>query len=313
MSGSYNRDMMITQPFGKTGFEVSCLGFGAAPAAYLKAGEVSLLNQLLDAGMNLIDTAASYPGSEEFIGQHFSHRRQDFILVSKCGDDKSLPGAPWSEQQVLASVDRSLQRLKTDAVDVMLLHTCDFQTLKKGEALGALVKARNAGKIRFAGYSGDNEAATWAAQHGDVAVIETSINIVDQVNIDGVLPVARRNNIGIIAKRPVANACWKDLDQQPGMYKNYAKDYTQRLAEMKLTPGDRGFSGDPATAWPELALRFALSQPGMHVAIVGTTNPINAQRNLEYAAKGPLSTEVVQKIREAFRQANANGDWKGLT
>ena len=68
-------------------------------------------------------------------------------------------------------------------VDVMLLHSCDLATLQKGEALGALVKARDAGKIRFAGYSGDNEAAAWAAAHPDIAVLETSISIADQRNI----------------------------------------------------------------------------------------------------------------------------------
>src|SRR5947207_1429600 len=152
--------------FGRTGFQVSRLGFGAAPAAYLDTEEqraIAVINRLLDAGVKVIDTAASYPGSEEFLGRHFSARRKDFVLISKCGSKIPESDAPaWSAPLIKASVDRSLRLLKTDKIDVMLLHSCDLKTLQKGEALGALVEARNAGKIRFAGYSGDNDAAAWA-------------------------------------------------------------------------------------------------------------------------------------------------------
>src|SRR5690606_30609500 len=121
-------------------------------------------------------------------------------------------------------------------------------TLKKGEALGALVKARDAGKIRFAGYSGDNEAVAWAAAQPDIAVIETSVNIVDQINIDKVLPVAVKHNVGVLAKRPIANAAWRDASEQKSFYKDYTKVYYERFAAMKLSITDLGF---PADAWHE--------------------------------------------------------------
>jgi aryl-alcohol dehydrogenase-like predicted oxidoreductase len=303
--------------FGRTGFDVTPLGFGAAPIGYLsterdRAG--AILNDLLDAGVNLIDTAASYPGSEEVIAEAVGGRRSQFVLVSKCGTKlPDLDGRPFSAELVSATVDRSLRRLKVDALDVMLLHSCDLEALKKGDALGALVKARDAGKIRFAGYSGDNEAAAYAAALPDVAVIETSVNLADQANIDQVLPVARQHDVGLLAKRPVANAAWKDINQQPGLYKDYAKEYTDRLRAMKLDPANLGFTGSPNEVWPELALRFTLSQPGVHCAIIGTTNPDNAKRNIAYADKGPLPSEVVTKIRDAFRKADPKGEWDGQT
>jgi aryl-alcohol dehydrogenase-like predicted oxidoreductase len=308
---------MERRTLGRTNLDVSILGFGAAPVAYLtteRERAADVVRLLLDAGVNLIDTAASYPGSEEFLGEYFGDRRKDFVLVSKCGNTSpEEAGAPaWSQQMILHSVDRSLRRLRTDRIDVMLLHTCDLDTLKKGEALGALVKAREAGKIRFAGYSGDNEAAAWAAAHPDVAVIETSISIADQRNIDVVLPVAREKRVGIIAKRPVANAAWKSIDQQPGMYQSYAKDYTDRFRAIKLDPAEIGFKGDPAQAWPEIALRFTLSFPEVHTAIIGTTRLDNARRNIEIANNGPLPGNVVEKIRAAFRRADPKGQWLGL-
>ena len=301
---------------GRTGLQVSPLGFGAAPAAYLASERqrmASLINKLLDAGVNVIDTAASYPGSERFIGENLSSRRKDFVLVSKCGSKIPESDAPpWSEKLILDTVDRALALMKTDVVDVMLLHSCDLETLTKGEAIGALARARDAGKIRHAGYSGDNEAAEFATTIPDVAVIETSINLVDQINLNW-LPKAAEKNIGVIAKRPIANAAWKEIHQQPGMYQSYAKEYTDRFRMMGLRLSDLGYNESDANAWAQIALRFTLSQPGVQTAIIGTTSAKNADANLAAANKGPLQAELAGKIRAAFRQADPRGQWKGQT
>lgn len=310
---------MEKRPFGKTGLDVSVVGFGGAPIGFLETEQRQVgdvLNGLLDRGVNLIDTAAMYLGSEQAIGKAIGHRRGEFVLVSKCGAGWDTPGdSDWSAAGIRKYIDRSLQRLNFDVIDVMLLHSCDLATLQKGEALGAVIEARDAGKVRFVGYSGDNDAAAHAVTLPDVAVLETSVNICDQANIDAALPGAREHDVGVLAKRPVANAAWKKLDQQPGMYSSYARDYTERLAAMKLTPADLGFEGDPETVWPEIALRFTLSQPGVTTAIIGTTNPRNVEANLVAAGEGPLSDDVVEKLRKAFRDAQAasGSTWPGLT
>jgi aryl-alcohol dehydrogenase-like predicted oxidoreductase len=195
----------------------------------------------------------------------------------------------------------------------MLLHTCDLEVLRQGEALGALVAAREAGKVRFVGYSGDNEAAVHAAALADVAVIETSVSICDQANIDGVLRQAERHDVGVLAKRPVANAAWKDLADQRGMYATYAKTYTERFSKMAIAPADLGFDDAAAAVWPEIALRFTLSQPGVTTAIVGTTKPSHVEQNLAFAAKGPLAPEAAAQLRRAFARAeSADGvTWEG--
>ena len=309
---------MQMNTFGNTGLEVSRLGFGGAPIGYLDTDVqqvAKILNFLLDSGVNFVDTAANYPGSEEAIGKALGHRRDDVVLVSKCGqafDD--LKGEPWSETVITQTIDRSLSRLRTDHLDVMLLHTCELDVLQKGEALGALVKAKEAGKIRFAGYSGDNEEAAWAAQQPDVDVIETSINIADQHNIDHVLPVCRKRNLGVIAKRPIANAAWREPEQQRGIYKNYAASYRDRIAAMKVTPLELGYSGHPEVEWPEIALKFTLAQPGVHVAITGTTSQTNAKINVQAVKKNPLREQVVDRLRQAFKKAEAESGetWRGL-
>jgi hypothetical protein len=115
----------------------------------------------------------------------------------------------------------------------------------------------------------------------------------------------------VLAKRPIANSAWRDT--LPGMYANYAKVYVDRLAKLKLDPANLGVGGPPDEAWPELALRFTLSQPGVHTAIIGTTSPDNAAANVAHAAKGPLPAEAVQKIRAAFHAADPEAKWTGQT
>ena len=292
---------------GKTGFDVSVVGFGAAPVAFLKEEAekaANVIEQLLDNGVNLIDTATGYPGSHAFIGEHLSKRRDDYVLVSKVcnpGDPKS-----FTPERVTKDVDNALTQMKTDVIDVMLLHSCPLDVLEADEALGALVEAREAGKIRFCGYSGDNEAAAFACRLPDIAVVETSINVADQANIDKVLPLAQKNDVGIIAKRPIANAAWRELGEQRGFYQKYAETYTQRLAKIDLDPGEFGLD------WPELALRFTLSQPGVTTAIVGTTNPDHALPNLTFAANGELDDAVVNQVRSKFAAA-ADNSWTGQT
>ena len=310
---------MEKRTLGKTGLEVSVLGFGGAPIGVLATGQdhvTRLLNLLLDRGVNIIDTAAGYRGSEEAIGQAVGQRRDEFVLISKCGQTfPDVSGDAWSPELIAHTIDRSLQRLQTDCLDVMLLHTCDLATLERGEAMGALVKAREQGKIRFAGYSGDNAAVAYAARHPEIAVVETSISICDQANIDCLLPIARDQEIGVVVKRPIANAAWKQLNHQPGLYAEYAKTYTERLAAMKVEPDDLGFEGEPQEVWPEISLRFALMQPGSHTAIIGTTNADHAVANIAFADKGPLPDKAARRLRDAFLAAESQSGqtWEGLT
>jgi aryl-alcohol dehydrogenase-like predicted oxidoreductase len=309
---------MERRTFGRTGLEVSVVGFGGAPIGFQKIEQqqaAAILNTLLDEGVNLIDTAAAYEGSEEAIGKAVSHRRDEYVLVSKCGSPGSPESDAWKPAGLLDTVDRALKRLKTDHLDVMLLHSCGLELLQQGEAVGALVRAREAGKIRHVGYSGDNEAAGYAAALDDIAVLETSINICDQANIDAVLPVAREHSVGVIAKRPIANAAWKDLSEQPDFYQSYAATYTERLEKMHITPRDFGLEESDSKGWAELALRFTLSQPGVHTAIIGTTNPDHARANLAAAANGSLPDDAIRNLRSAFRDAQEASEeaWAGQT
>ena len=306
------------RPFGRTGLTVSPLGFGGAPIGNLDtdgAVVADILATLLDHGVNVIDTAHAYHGSEEAIGAAVAPRRDEYVLISKCGSkwtDDDLPPA-WTPEYVRATIDRSLRRLRTDRLDVMLLHSCDLETLRAGDVLDAVIEARNAGKVRFAGYSGDNEAAEWAAAHPEIAVIQTSVSICDQRNIDRVLPRTVEHGVAVMAKRPVANGAWKTRDVQHQKYLKYAEPYHERFERMGVSLDAVRDACGEAVGWPEAALRFALSLDGVHTAIVGTTSVANVQANLRAAAKGPLPEPAVTLLRDAYRAADPSADWPGLT
>jgi aryl-alcohol dehydrogenase-like predicted oxidoreductase len=288
------------RPFGTTGLTVPVLGFGAGhigdPA--LSEEEVGrLLHGALDLGVTLLDTARSYGLSEERIGRHLAHRREDFVLSTKVG--YGVPGiADWTGPVITAGVDAALGRLRTDRIDIVHLHSCPVEILERGDVVSALQAAVAAGKVRVAAYSGDNAPLEWAVASGAFGSIEASVNLVDQRAVDRVLPRAQEKGLGVIAKRPAANAPWRFAERPE------ASDvalYWERWRALGLDPGP--------LEWTELALRFAAWQPGVDCAIVGTGRLEHLRRNVEIVEKGPLPAETAAAIRAAIQVHGA--DWDG--
>lgn len=286
--------------FGNTGLKVSPLGFGAGQLgdARLPESEVeTLLNTALDQGITFIDTAPSYGNSEERIGRHLAHRRGEFVLSTKLG--YGVPGvADWTYACIVQGIDLALLRLKTEYIDIAHLHSCDLATLQAGAVMDALDRARERGKIRVAAYSGENDALRYAAHSGRFQSIEASVNICDQKILDDVIPQTQVKGLGMIAKRPVANAPWRFAERPVG---DYAETYWQRWRAMDIDPA--------GLEWQALALRFVVWAPGVHSAIVGTQRVAHLVHNAQIAAQGPLPDGLVATIRAAF--ANHGADWHG--
>ena len=286
--------------------DVSILGFGGSEIGYQRASAetvAELLNSALDAGLNVIDTAECYYNSEELIGQAVGKRRNEFYLFTKCGHPHGMEsGANWSKPSILESAERSLQRLKTDRLDLLQLHSCSEAELRKGEVIDALQVARDKGLTRYIGYSGDSHAAHFAVQSGAFDVLQTSINLADQEAIDLTLPAAREKRMGVIAKRPVANAAWK-TGRRP--IDSYHHEYWERLRKLNydLLRGDLNRS-------ISIALRFTLMVPGVHTAIVGTKKPERWPENARLLEAGPLNDPEFQGIRERWEEC-APRTWVG--
>lgn len=288
---------MEKRRLGKTDMEVSVLGFGGAEIGFENASEETagrIFEAALDAGINVFDTAECYRGSEELIGRTLSKRRSEFYLFTKCGHPNGIEsGANWSKDSLLQSIERSLQRLQTDHVDIVHLHSCSDAELKKGEVIAALQTARDKGYTRYIGYSGDSTAARYAVECGAFDTLQTSINIADQEAIDLTLPVAREKNIGVIAKRPVANAAWK-TGHKP--IESYHHEYWERLNKLKYD----FIAHTDLNQSVAIALRFTLMVAGVHTAIVGTGKPERLHENARLAAQGALPSEQFQAIRERW-------------
>lgn len=298
---------MERRTFGNTGLSVSVLGFGGSEIGFRGVEPetvATLLNAALDAGLNVIDTAECYAASEELIGRAVSHRRDDYHLFTKCGHPVSMDEADWSPASLLSTIERSLVRLRTDHLDLVQLHSCEEEALRRGEAIEALETARDKGYTRFIGYSGDGADAVYAIECGRFDTLQTSLSIADQEPIDLTLPRARERGLGVIAKRPIANAAWihEDLPESP-----YLHTYWERLGKL-----DYDFlKAAPENAFAT-ALRFTTGTPGVHTAIVGTTRPGRYAENAALVARGPLPAETRDRIRARWREV-AGGKWAGQT
>jgi len=294
---------MNTRPFGQTGLNVSALGFGAMHLNDERVSEQDagrLLNQVLDLGVTLIDTARGYGLSEERIGRHLAHRRQEFVLSTKVG--YGIEGVPdWTYACIMAGVDAALARMRCEVLDIVHLHSCPLPTLERGEVITALEDCARAGKLRVVAYSGDNAELDWAIRSQRFGAVQTSLSVCDQANLATRLPALEHAGMGVIAKRPLAGAVWRSATRPDA---DAESAYWDRWQAMGLTQARAD------TDWNDVALRFTAHLPGVASSIVGTSKLAHFEENLAIMAKGPLPTRDQQLIRQAF--LGHDKSWAGL-
>jgi len=292
---------MEKRKFGNTGLEVSVLGFGAMHLGNVHIEDAvadKMLNNVLDLGINLIDTARAYGKSEKQIAQFISHRRSEFILSTKVGYDVQWH-PDWTYEAITGGIDQALRLLKTDYIDLVHLHSCSLDILERGDVIHGLEDMKKAGKVRFIAYSGENEALKYAVFSGKFDSFQASVNICDQRIIDDPLPEIFKGGFGMIAKRPVANAPWR-YDAPP--IGHYSAEYWHRLKKMNID--QHGLD------WLELAIRFSAYTEGVSTCIAGTANMEHLNENIRALEKGPLDNEIINEIRSEFKKNDDN--WIGL-
>jgi aryl-alcohol dehydrogenase-like predicted oxidoreductase len=302
---------METTILGRTGLEVSRLGVGLAEIGSLEdSGEAGrVLNEALDAGINFLDTAECYGRSEEFLGRNVSHRRSEFALATKAGHvhgPDPFDGEPWTGATVTGTIERSLKRLKTDYVDLVQLHAFDVPTPPPDDVVEALLKARDAGKTRFVGYSQENEEAEWAIDSGIFDTLQTTFNLVDQKARHNIFDRARAQGVGIIVKRPIANAVWGS-SKSPAEYEGVRVLFAERAQAISAMGPIPGEPDDPIAT----ALGFVLAHADSHTAIVGTRNPAHMLENIRVVeTQLPIPGSVVEELRRRYDEIGM--DWVGL-
>ena len=256
---------MSPRPLGRTGLSVSPIGFGAFkigrnrgikyPAAYplpTDAEADRLLNAALDAGVTLVDTAPAYGQSEERIGRFLSHRREEFTLCTKVGErwGMSPAGEPVSRYafdraSVYQSVVQSLRTLRTDVLDVLLIHSDgrDRWIQEHSDAVPMLQDLKRRGLCRAIGLSGKTPAGCRAALGwADVVMVEYHA---DDASHAATMAAAERRGVGVLVKKALA----------AGRH-------------------------DPAAA-----VRFGLGGPGVSSLVIGTASAANLTANVRTAGE----------------------------
>jgi aryl-alcohol dehydrogenase-like predicted oxidoreductase len=281
------------------------LGYGAmelrgAPRARdISDGQAeTILRAALDAGINYIDTSIDYGLSEERIGRYIAHRRDNYYLASKCGCLVGAPPAPrgersphiFSRENIIAGVEQSLRRMKTDYLDVVQFHISPSrQTLEENGALDALLQLQAAGKVRFIGMSGTLPNLRDHIAMGIFDVFQVPYSAVEREHED-VISRAAEAGAGIVIRGGAAKGA-PSTEKQTGLQ----WDRWKRAQLDDLLDGMTSV---------EFVLRFTFSHPHMHTTIVGTVNPAHLQANLVALEKGPLPSDVYV---EAKRRLGAAG------
>jgi len=292
---------------GRTGLPVTVLGYGAmelrGPAHWRKrdipeSQASTVLNGLLDAGINFVDTSIDYGMSEDLIGKFISDRRSEYFLASKCGCVVDAPQAVSREQRtphdfsrsnIRQGVENSLKRLKTDYLDLLQIHaTPSKQMLEDNDSLQEMSDLKQEGKVRFIGMSGTLPNLRDHIAMGVFDSFQIPYSALEREHED-LITQAEQSGAGIVIRGGVA----------------------------KGDPDGGGLGGDPWQFWQkagmddllngmtptQFLLRFTISHPHMHTTIVGTANPDHLADNVKVAAMGPLSAGVYEEAKR--RLANA--------
>jgi aryl-alcohol dehydrogenase-like predicted oxidoreductase len=297
---------MEQRPFGRTGLGVSAVGYGCWEIGggygdIEEAEFVRAVGRSLDLGVNCFDTAEGYGmgASERALGQALGRRRDEAIIVTKFGmnyrDKPNLRDS--SRERVIASIDKSLQNLGTDHVDVYLVHWPDRLTPFE-ETMQALDDIVREGKVRFVGLSnfrlGEIEACMAVRR---VDVVQYGWNMFDRRMQTEILPYCAENDIGFMAYGSLAfglltgtftedhdfgGADWRARQGNMGSIKMFGalfgpekfKDNVRAVEELK------GVAARYGKSLPQLALRWAISNHAVSTALVGCRTVAEVEDNV---------------------------------
>ncbi|MCS7120123.1 MAG: aldo/keto reductase [Nitrososphaerota archaeon] len=272
---------MIKRRLGRTGLEVSIIGFGAIKLPLIdKATSSKVLNRALDLGVNFIDTARAYGDSEEKIGEAVSERREEFYISTK--------STATTAENMRKDIHESLKLLRTDYIDLYLCHNLRYESdyqkvMGPGGAMEALVEAKKDGVIGHIGFSCHrfHETMERGIRSGIFEVIMVSYNILNDELVDEkILPLAKSLDVGVIAMKPLAGGI---LANPP--------------------PELRSYSKIPITA--ENALRFVLSNDAVSIAIPGMMSISEVEENVRVGETFSKMTE--EERNELVKAAESLG------
>lgn len=294
---------------GRTGIEVNRLGFGAMELRQRPGRPVlddddidRLLNEVLDRGIDFIDTSPDYGPSEDHIGRAIAHRRDEYVLASKCGCvvDPSAAGRfehRYDRPTIRYAVERSLRRLRTDHLDLVQIHLSPtVEVLAAEDTLAELRALQDEGKVRFIGMSGTLPNLAAHIDLGAFDAFQIPYSAVEPDHAE-MITLAARAGAGTIIRGGVAKGLPDPPPESSAQPAGYREAFVARRARFADAAIDDLLGDDTAA---EFLLRFTLSHPDVHTVIVGTANPSHLAANVAVAARGPLPDDVYAAAKERF-------------
>jgi aryl-alcohol dehydrogenase-like predicted oxidoreductase len=285
---------MEKRTFGAIGDQVTVLGYGAMELRHVTDAQgEQLLNAVLDAGINYIDTSPDYGPSEDMIGNYISHRRSEYFLATKCGCDIPPSGNPavqrrhiYTGQQLRHNIEHSLKRLKTDYVDVWQLHNPYPEQLLNTDVLETMRQVKESGQVRHIAVSMSGAAQGYGyVQLRDYLQPEWSAFDAMQVwysalvrHSEHAITHAAANGVGTIIR-----GATRRVDPYTGL--------ADACTQLEL---DEFRDADETAA--QFLLRFVITHPDVHTIIVGTKSLDHLAENVLAAQRGVLSDDVYQQV-----------------
>ena len=259
----------------------------------------SILNAVLDAGINYIDTSIDYGLSEERIGRYIAHRRAEFYLASKCGCLVGATPAPpgqrnahvFTRENIVKGVEQSLARMKTDYLDVVQFHASPSkETLEEHGALDALLELKEAGKVRFVGISATLPHLSDHIATSVFDVFQIPYSAVEREH-EAAIGAAAEAGAGIVVRGGAAKGGPSEEKRSGWQWDRW------RLAQL-----DDLLAGISPM---EFILRFTFTNPDLDTTIVGTVNPAHLQSNLDAVQQGPLPPDLYDEAKRRLAAAGS--------
>jgi aryl-alcohol dehydrogenase-like predicted oxidoreductase len=312
---------MRYRPLGRTGLEISEIGYGAWGIGGTQWGgadddeSIQALNKAIDLGVNFIDTALAYGQgrSERLVGRVVRERPETVYVATKVPPKNRVwPAGEGSRLEdvfprgyVRDCAEESLRNLGMDTVDVLQLHVWNDDWADSRELLDEVDELRTAGKVRFFGVSiNDHQPSNGLrlVESGAVDSVQVIYNVFDQSPEDELLPACRDRDVGVIARVPLDEGGLTgriDADTEfegDDFRAHYFQGDRKREVHERATAIARDL-GIPEEGLAEVALRFVLSEPAVSTVIPGMRSLLNVERNVAVSDGRPLTDEQRERLR----------------
>lgn len=310
---------MNRRPLGRTGIEVSEIGYGAwgiGQSMWLGAQDdesVRALNRAADLGVTLFDTALAYGDghSEQLVGA--LARERDIVVATKIppknkrwpAPDGIDPDDAFPADYVVECTERSLRNLGLDSVDVQQFHVWSDEWVDRGSWRDGIEQLKAAGKIRAFGVSiNDHQPANAIKliESGAVDTVQVIYNVFDQSPEDALLDACAEHGVGVLARVPfdegaLTGAIGPDTEFPDGDFRNhyFRDDRKQQVADhVQAVLDDLGIEREQL---PEVALRYVLSHPAVSSVIPGMRSVRNVERNAAFGDGQGLPADQADKLK----------------